>query len=414
VKTRGPEYENIVSATKGLSRRDFLKGLAAVSIGAAGGFGILPQMAFGATSDSITRYTYLSLKNYTDWLAREGAKGFIGEINWPNDLQRNSGDEAQWNTLGARWYSWAKRAGLWTTMHCVDETQLWGGFWLTSYVSPGDKTRPISQPNSQAQVYERYPSSGRVKGVFRNGLQVAGAQKWKDDINSNVSPGVYDKDYWYASQETMNYLKSKGTDIIRLPFRWERLQPSLGGTLNPTELQNLKACVSRAGNAGLQVILSLQNYGGYWASRNGAPYKLKLGTLDLSEKYFYNIWRALSLQFKSNSTVIAYDLMNEPDNRGGMGAGGFGSDVKAWEVYSRRCVWTLRNGGDNKLIVVEGMSGPRSWSKTHPTKWIKDPANNHMYSTHHYFDTYRGPDTGGGHYVNSYANENAYLASKGY
>ncbi len=132
----------------------------------------------------------------------------------------------------------------------------------------------------------------------------------------------------------MHYLKSKGTNIIRLPFRWERLQPRLGRALDGTELDHLKACVDRAGKAGIEVVLSLQNYAGYWIERTRRPYKLKLGTPGLPEEHFYGIWRELSSNFKNNPAVVAYDLMNEPDNRGGMGAGVFGSDERAWEVYS--------------------------------------------------------------------------------
>lgn len=405
-------------APKSFSRGAFLKGLGAVGVGSTAGFGLLigeePHAAKAQLPDALTRYTLDNLEVFTDWLVREDTKGFIGEFNWPNERHRRFGDQTRWNGLAQSWYQRAKEAGLWTTMHCVDETQLWGGFWLCSYVSAGNgKSRPISRPEGQAQVYEQHASAGRSKGVFRKGIQVAGAQKWKDH-NTNRNPGVYNRDYWYASQQTMNYLKSKGTDIIRLPFRWERLQPRLAGALDVAELNQLKACVARAGKAGIEVILSLQNYAGYWVRRRGRPHKLRLGTLGLPEERFYGIWRELSSNFKNNPAVVAYDLMNEPDNRGGMGAGVFGSVERAWEVYSQRCLNAIRGNGDNKLIMVGGMSGPRNWTRTHPSKWITDPAGNHMYSTHHYFDTYRGPGTGGGKYKVSYVNENRYLARRGY
>ncbi len=403
--------------SKALGRSTFLKGLGAMGIGAAG-LGLLRGEGSRAEetqqTDALTRYTEDNLKVFTNWLTRENANGFIGEFNWPNEEYRGFGDQARWNRLAHRWYQRAQEAGLWTTMHCVDETQLWGGFWLCSYVSDGNgESRPISRPKSQAEVYQRYASAGPSKGVFRKGMQVAGAQKWNEH-NTNGHPGIHNQDYWYASQETMHYLKSKGTDIIRLPFRWERLQPRLGGALDGAELDYLKACVDRAGKAGIEVILSLQNYAGYWIERSRRPYKLKLGTPDLREERLYGIWRKLSSNFKHNPAVVAYDLMNEPDNRGGMGDGGFGSDVKAWEVYSQRCLDAVRGNGDGKLIMVGGMSGPRNWARTHPSKWITDPASNHMYSTHHYFDTYRGPGTGGGKYEVSYTNENLYLAWRGH
>ena len=54
--------------------------------------------------------------------------------------QRDFGDEARWNALGEQWYRWADAANLWVTAWCVDEHQLWGGFWLSVYVSVGDGT----------------------------------------------------------------------------------------------------------------------------------------------------------------------------------------------------------------------------------------------------------------------------------
>lgn len=401
-----------------LSRRAFLRRLGVAGAGSVAGLGVLTAQTSCAAgpsqADALTRYTRDSLEVFTGWLSRTGAKGFVGEFNWPNDRHRGFGDEARWNLLAGRWYEWARDAGLWTTMHCVDETQLQGGFWLCSYVSAGDgESRPISRPESQARVYERYASAGRSQGLFRKGMQVAGAQKW-EDRNTNTNPGVYNEDYWYASQETMHYLRSKGTDVIRLPFRWERLQPRLGGPFDGAELGNLKACVDRAGRAGLEVVLSLQNYAGYWVERAGRPHKLRLGTPGLPEERFYGVWRGLSSNFRDNPVVVAYDLMNEPDGRGGMGADAHASDARAWEAYSQRCLSAIRDNGDGKLVMVGGMSGPRKWADVHPSKWITDPARNHMYTAHHYFDTYRGPGTGGGHYGVSYEDENRYLAWRGH
>jgi hypothetical protein len=49
--------------------------------------------------------------------------------------------------------------------------------------------------------------------------------------------------------------------------------------------------------------------------------------------------------------------------------------------------------------------------QTHPNgDWVTDPANDHWYTAHHYFDTYRGSDTGGGNYVYSYNDEVRYLS----
>jgi hypothetical protein len=402
-----------------MSRPGFLKGLAVAGIGLAGGLNILlprqtpAHSAIPAGLDALGHRVYDKLKVFTDWLAREGVKGYIGEVNWPNDQRRGFGDEAQWNALGEKWYQWADAANLWVTMWCVDEYQRWGGFWLTAYVSVGDGyTRPISRPLAQAPILERHPTP--TSYVYRRGINVSGAERWDESVHTNSNRGTYDVDYWYASQETMDYLASRGIKIIRLPFRWERIQPQLGGRLDPGELSQLKGCVARAKSAGLRVILDLHNYAEYWVEGSSGPVALKLGSSQLLRYRFRDVWQRLSYEFKGENTVKAYDLMNEPNVHGDIPAGGFASPQKAWEYATQGVVNTIRDNGDGKLLMIPGYAHIDRWSEKHPRKWISDPSNNHMYTAHHYFDPYRGPDTGGGKYRYSYDDENAYSRSQGY
>lgn len=394
------------------SRGHFLKGVSAIGLLAlAGGTNLVLRQGSAhagepapAGLNPLEHREYDNLKVFTDWLDREGVRGYVGEVNWPNDQQRGFGDQAQWNVLGEKWYQWADASRLWVTMWCVDEWQRWGGFWLTTYVSVGDgQTRPVSRPLAQAPVYEAH----RTTAEYRRGINVSGAERWEDGSNSNSKPGPYGVDYWYPSQETMDYLASRGTKVIRLPFRWERIQPTLGGALNALELTRLKDCVARAANAGLRVILDVHNYAEYWVEDPAGPVALKLGSSRLPTSYFRDLWRRLSNAFKGNRAVIAYDLMNEPVN---MPAAGYASPQKAWESYSQDALTAIRNNRDNKLIMVPGYhwSMARLWDHYHPKKWINDPANNYMYEAHHYFDE------GSGYYRRSYDSAVAYWRSQGY
>jgi len=397
-------------AGRSLSRRAFLRVLAASGIGAWGGLSVLPGQGPGHTEDlngldAVQHRAYDDLKVFTDWLAREGVGGYVGEVNWPNDEQRGFGDEAQWNALGEQWYQWADAANLWTTLWCVDEWQRWGGFWLTNYVSVGDgETRPISKPMVQAPVYEAHPSANGS----RRGINVSGAERWEEGY-TNANRGTYGVDYWYASQETMDYLASRGTDIIRLPFRWERIQQTLGSPLRSSELTWLRACVDRAAKAGLKVVLDLHNYAEYWVEGSKGPVALRLGSSRLPRSYFKDVWLRLSKNFKENPAVIAYDLMNEPNVHGGIPSAGYPSPQEAWEAATQSVVNAIRKNGDDRLLMIPGYSHIDDWPEMHPNKWIDDPADKHMYTAHHYFDPYRGPGTGGGKYRYSYDDDNAYL-----
>ena len=396
-----------------MSRRDFLKGVAAAGVALSGGL-ILPSQeayAHGNTRlNPLEHKTYDDLRDFTGWLRRERARGFVGEVNWPNDVQRNFGDAAQWNSLGEKWYRWADSSKLWVTAWCVDERQRWGGFWLTNYVSKGDGSRTLSRSMAQAPVFERHRSTR----YYRRGINVSGAEAIDRSVFSNRRPGVYNEDYWYASQQSMNYLAGRRVKVIRLPFRWERIQPVPGGQLRSGELRQLKAAVGRARTAGLKVILDVHNYAGYRVDRGRGPVRLALGSSSLPADKFFDLWGRLSNQFKGNPAVLAYDLMNEPFNDGGIPSAGHGSSAKAWEAYTQRCLTRIRRNGDRKLIMVPMYSGMGKVSRTHPSRWIRDPARHHMYTAHQYFDTYRGPGTGGGNYRNSYSNEVAHLRSRGY
>ena len=411
---------NVLTFGGALSRRDFLRGFALAGVGLAGGMSLLPREAYGHTGgpaglDSVQHRAYDSLKVFTDWLGRERVRGFVGEVNWPNMLRRTNiisyDDSAQWNALGEQWYRWADAAGLWTTLWCVDERQLYGGFWLTAYTSVGDgKTRPISRPSAQAPVLERHPTTA----AYKRGINVSGAEKWEEGVHTNANRGTYDSTYWYAGQETMNYLASRGTKVIRLPFRLERVQPQPGGALDSIEISRLKACVSRARTAGLGVILDMHNYAQYWVAGSTGPVALKVGSPQLPHSHFSDVWRKLSETFKDDPTVVAYDLMNEPYNHGEVPSAGYPSPQRAWEVATQSVVGAVRGGGDGKLLMIPGYAHIHKWSTKHPSRWIADAANNLMYTAHHYFDAYRGPNTGGGKYRLSYNDEIAYWKGQGY
>ncbi len=58
-------------------------------------------------------------------------------------------------------------------------------------------------------------------------------------------------------------LKLKGLKVVRLPFRWERLQPSLMGPLDALELKRLDKVVGLARDRQLKILLDVHNYARY-------------------------------------------------------------------------------------------------------------------------------------------------------
>jgi len=63
---------------------------------------------------------------------------------------------------------------------------------------------------------------------FLRGVNLAGAEFGEHTILGEA--GVH---YTFNSEASYEYLASKGLQIVRVPIRWERVQPQLFGSLAP-------------------------------------------------------------------------------------------------------------------------------------------------------------------------------------
>ena len=217
------------------------------------------------------------------------------------------------------------------------------------------------------------------------GVSLAGPEFGLDERNlSNVSPGVHGVDFVYNSPATTSRVASAGFRIVRLPFRWERIQPDLSGPLDVAERKRLVAAVDSAAEHGLQVILDLHNYGRYRTrAREGivaavidAPVD---GTPLVRREDLADLWRRLALAFRGRTEVLAYGLMNEPHDMG----------RSSWKEISQAAVNAIRLVDDHTWICVAG----DQWSHAHRFEeingaqtWIRDPAERTVYEAHCYFD----------------------------
>lgn len=219
---------------------------------------------------------------------------------------------------------------------------------------------------------------------YKRGVNIAGAE-----FNASAIPGTLNVNYTFNNQATFTYFANKGFDIMRVPILWERIQPTLNGPLDTAYLNNLKTNIAWAKAAGAQVIIDIHNYGRYNGNVIGVSSSVPISS-------FTDLWVRLSNEFKNESGVYAYDLMNEPH--------GMGTGANDWKVISQAAVTAIRNNGDNKLIMVEGTyyANAHGWATKNgtTTSWITDPANNFMYSAHCYFDS-----NASGTYTKSYDEE---------
>lgn len=112
------------------------------------------------------------------------------------------------------------------------------------------------------------------------------------------------RDYGWPTAESLDYWKSKGVVLIRLPFLWERLQPALNGDFDAGYLAALKRSVGLVRERKMMVLLDLHNYGKYRGQH--------IGSETVPVEGFADVWRRLALEFKDDPAVCGYGLMNEP------------------------------------------------------------------------------------------------------
>ena len=152
-------------------------------------------------------------------------------------------------------------------------------------------------------------------------------------------PGTYGTDYQYDGAPTVRYLAGRGHQLLRLPFLWERIQPTLSSALSTTEVTRITNYVQQARLAGCKVILDVHNYGRY--TSGGTTHVLGDGTL--TQAHLVDLWTRISAAFKGMAGVGGYALMNEPHDLPGV-AGGYGASNTLYTFDSSAQGWVEESG----------------------------------------------------------------------
>lgn len=213
------------------------------------------------------------------------------------------------------------------------------------------------------------PRTAAAGPLALTGVNLAGAE-------FGALPGRVGTDYFYPSLSDVNELLLRRVGIFRLPFRWERLQHSLNGPLDPDEQSQLTAAVTAITSRGAQVIVSPHNYARYNDKVIGSP--------DVPVAAYADFWRKTAALFRDNS-LVSFGLMNEPHDL----------PTGQWRDAANAAIQAIRDAGASNLIMVPGSAwtGGHSWtspdygvSNAKVMGSIRDPDNNFVYEIHQYFD----------------------------
>ncbi|OGW98917.1 MAG: hypothetical protein A2062_05030 [Omnitrophica WOR_2 bacterium GWA2_44_7] len=205
----------------------------------------------------------------------------------------------------------------------------------------------------------------------------------------------------YLQEEDMDNLARMGINFIRLPMYYETIRSlSDNGQWQDTafDFSALDRIVEYCGNRGIYVLLDLHGAPGgqskeMHTGRKGYN-KLFDPANEIYRERLLELWKAIALHYKNDTTVIGYDLLNEP----------FGAITKdyypqitdgyqaLWNLYDR--IYDvirdpLASGGasdSNHLIVMESIPSDNDWDT------LPNPAvygwNNLMYQFHYYGFTF--------------------------
>lgn len=246
-----------------------------------------------------------------------------------------------------------------------------GAFCTTPGARGGEQA-----PARAAQAGETRMEEAQM-GEARFGVNLAGAE-----FAGHVVPGVYGVNYTYPSAEELEYYRTRGRTLIRLPFLWERMQRALNGPLDTEELTRLKAVLRAAREKKIEVILDVHNYGRYRFAGEEKTEPATIGSERIPYAAFADLWSRLAAAFKDEPAVYAYGLMNEPYEMG---------NESRWPLAAQAAIEAIRKIDRKTTIMVAGdnFSSARSW-QTGPNgkinEKVHDPCNNLVFEAHCYFD----------------------------
>ncbi|KAI0068283.1 endoglucanase [Artomyces pyxidatus] len=236
---------------------------------------------------------------------------------------------------------------------------------LPGTATSGTPTSSSSAPSSSQTAGSSIPYLG---GVNTAGYDFSVATDGSFN-GTGVSPPV----------AQYQHFASEGANLFRIPFAWQLMTPTVGGTVSSSFLARYDATVQAALSASSQpyVIIDLHNY----ARWNGAI----IGQGGPTNAQFASIWSQLAAHY-ANQPRIIFGVMNEPHDI---------PSLSEWAASVQAAVNAIRAAGaTSQFILIPGSS--YSSAATLPTEagpyllTVTDPAGGTsklLFDVHKYLDS---------------------------
>lgn len=201
----------------------------------------------------------------------------------------------------------------------------------------------------------------------RRGIVAAGGE-WGvtgTGVSASPFPGTYGVDWKYPSAGSIAYLASRGITTIRLPFTWERIQPTRHGALDTSEVTRITAVLDECAAHGISVFLEPQSFGRY---RESGGSTVRVFGTDLKTDELVDLWIRVVQAFGGHTALLGWELCNEPHDFASSPAatggelltnGGFESGTTGWTTTNGSITTTATNphSGSNALQLTASGAG---------------------------------------------------------
>ncbi len=220
----------------------------------------------------------------------------------------------------------------------------------------------------------RLGSAGPWAGFQYLGVNLSGAefgvssQEW-----GGVNIGISGTDYTFPTHGEIDYYAAQNLNTIRLPFSWERLQPTMNGAFDGTYSAAIDDVVQYAATRGVTVVIDPHNY--------GYGYGNLIGSAGTPTAAFANLWLRLATHYATTPNVL-YGLVNEPHVQA----------PSEWLAPANAAIAAIRAAGATQEILVPGThyTGGDSWLTSGNADIfaanVIDPLHNFAFEIHQYSD----------------------------
>ncbi|THH28296.1 hypothetical protein EUX98_g5893 [Antrodiella citrinella] len=174
------------------------------------------------------------------------------------------------------------------------------------------------------------------------------------------------------------HFAGEGANLFRIPFAWQLMTPTLGGSIDQGFLSEYDATVQSALSSGpnVFVIVDVHNY----ARWNGGV----IGQGGPTNAQFISLWTQLVAKYGQNERII-FGIMNEPHDL---------PSVATWVDTVQQVVTAVRTAGATNFLLLPGSS--YSSAQAFPTEagpllvQVTDPLGNTdklIFDVHKYLDS---------------------------